>query len=190
LKVQTLVLHTTYHLLMTVWLWRCRHCTQHIIYLWQFGFEGADIGLAHNTSYTDRGIMYQFYFEIPSCHTCELSHFRRETLTFFSHIFKDFPENKGYFHKLMKSPYFWCQNFLLYLLQILKSPSFWRKISHLIIEKSSHVCHAFRASIKFRNLEVRDCKNLWHWKSHYIGKALNFGSHKPKSRSKWLPNFH
>jgi hypothetical protein len=36
-------------------------------------------------------------------------------------------------------------------------------------------------------------QNLWYWKSHYIGKegkVLDFGSHKPKSGSKWLPNFH
>jgi hypothetical protein len=39
-----------------------------------------------------------------------------------------------------------------------------------------------RASIKFQNL--KETKNAWHWKSHFIGKegkALYFGSHKPKS---------
>jgi hypothetical protein len=36
-------------------------------YKYNLDLEAADIGLAHNASSTDRGIMYQFYFEIASC---------------------------------------------------------------------------------------------------------------------------
>jgi hypothetical protein len=49
---------------------------------------------------------------------------------FLQNYFKDF------FHKLKKSTCFWCQTFLLCLLQILKSPSFWRQ------ERSAITCVA------------------------------------------------